>query len=76
MRKIPVYSPGMVEYVNDEWFPHVSELGLKYVAFIVPGSTIGKMSMEKAHADTKNIAGIKVAHFRDAESAQSWLESV
>ena len=76
LRKIPVYSQGMAEYVNDEWFPHVSKLGVKHIAFIVPGSIIGKMSMEKAHAATKEIAGITVVHFEDTESAKNWLESV
>ena len=76
LRKIPVYAPGMTDYIHDEWFPRVSNLGLKYIAFIVPGSTLGKLSMEKAHSETKEIEGIVVTHFTDEDSARSWLESV
>lgn len=73
--KIPVYADGMPEYIKDTWFPTVSKLGLKFIAFIVPAAAIGKMSQNRAHANTETIAGISVAHFSEFEEGLNWLKS-
>ena len=74
LRKIPVYASGMPEYVKDVWFPTVSKLGLKYIAFVVPAATVGKMSMKKAHENTETIAGMNVVHLNEFDDAINWLK--
>ena len=74
LRQIPVYDKGMPEYVKDTWFPMVSSLGMQHIAFVVPEAVIGQMSMNRAHQTTEIIAGMAVEHFKDIESAKSWLK--
>ena len=74
LRLIPVYDEGMPEYVKDVWFPTVSKLGMKYVAFVVPAGTVGKISMKRAHENTETIAGMTVIHLNEFEDAIEWLK--
>jgi hypothetical protein len=76
LRLIPVYAPGMPEYVKDEWFPTVSKIGIKHIGFVLPEAALGKISMNKAHQITEEILGITVANFKDTEDALNWLKSV
>ncbi len=75
LRLIPVYDVGMTEYIKEEWFPKVIELGLKYVAFVQPEKVLGQMSMKKAHNEEEIKAPIMMKHFGDPDEALSWLKS-
>ncbi len=75
LRQIPVYDAGMPEYVKDVWFPTVSSLGVKSVAFVVPEKVLGQMTMKKAHKGTETISGMSVEHFDDLELARIWLRA-
>lgn len=75
LRLIPVYAAGATEYVKDTWFPTVSSLGMRQVAFIVPEAVLGQMSMNKAHENTKTVGGMAVEHFKDFDAAVGWLKA-
>lgn len=75
LRLIPVYAPGAPEYVKDVWFPTVTTLGMRHVAFIVPEAYWAQVSMEKAHKDTASIDSMAVEHFKDTETAIGWLKT-
>jgi hypothetical protein len=75
LRSFPVYPNGAPEYVKDTWFPTVSKLGIKHIAFVVPESVLGQMSMNKAHQESQSVGGISVKHFSDSASANAWLKA-
>lgn len=75
LRLIPVYAPGAPEYVKDVWFPTVSTLRVRYVAFVVPEAFWAQVSMEKAHKNTESIDSVAVEHFKDIEAAIGWLKT-
>ncbi len=75
LRSIPVYPNGAPEHVKDVWFPTVSKLGIKHIAFIIPESALGQMSMNKAHQEAESVAGMAVKHFSDNASASAWLKA-
>jgi len=75
LRLIPVYASGSKEFVKDIWFPTVKKLGVRFVAFIVPEATLGQMAMQKAHEAAQSLITLKVEHFKDTESAKSWLRT-
>ena len=75
LRLIPVYGKGSTEYVRDVWFPEITALGMRYVAFVAPEATLGQMSMKSAHKDAESETAIAVKHFSDPEAAMTWLQN-
>ena len=75
LRLIPVYGKGSTEYVKDVWFPKVTTLGVRYVAFVVPEAVVGQMSMRSAHTNVGTEAAMTVEHFSDPDKARTWLQS-
>lgn len=73
LRSVPIYGQGSKDYVRDVWFPRVSRLGVRSVAFVVPEAVLGNMSMKDAHKEADAVASLTVRHFSEPVEARSWL---
>jgi len=62
-------------WIDEVWFPQAKSEGLKYLAFVVPNDTFGKISMETVNADAQVKFGINIEYFTNEELAQQWLVS-
>lgn len=69
---MPVYPAGATELIKNEWFPKVTALGLKNIAFVQPESVIAKLSMSNAHKEDGK-SPIAMNHFGSADEAMTWL---
>lgn len=76
LKYLSVHDAETKEYINNVWFATIKNEGVKYVAFVLPDSIIGKMSLKDAHKNSENINGLIVANFNDESDAHIWLKSV
>lgn len=62
------------EWSAQDWFPRMVKAGWKFWALLVPGTTVGQLSI-KRRAEEYSKAGVTTQVFSDAEAAQKWLEA-
>jgi hypothetical protein len=74
LRQMPVYPAGAVELIKTEWFPKITSLGLRYIAFVQPESVIAKLSMTSAHKE-ENASPVTMNHFGSTDEAVNWLNA-
>ncbi len=76
LRKMAVYAKGNESFIKDTWYPGMKNRGLKHIAFVVPESVLGKMSMNKTHSEVKQEVLVDSQHFASTAEAISWLKTV
>ncbi len=75
LRKMKLYAKGNEGYIENIWFPEMKKRGLKFVAFVVPESIFGEMSMRNAHKEFVDSKEIQTRHFKTPEEAMIWLKA-
>lgn len=76
IREIKVYPAGGAEYIKDVWFPQIEKDGVKLVAFIVPASVFGEVSMKAAHDKVEKQNKVQIKNFQDLDSARHWIREL
>jgi hypothetical protein len=64
------------EWINEVWFPQAIKTGLRYLAFVVPKSTLAKMSMKAANQPATEKFPIEIKYFDSESQALEWLTSI
>ena len=72
--EMKVLSKEAQSYINKTWFSEVKKNGLKYVAFVVPESIFGQLSMQTANKDVTE--GLVIKYFLSRSEAETWIESI
>ena len=72
LRGIGVYAQGVPELIQNFWFPQIVKEGVEHVAFVVPDSVFGQISMNKSHKEGQQKENHQ--YFNDFDSAVSWLK--
>ncbi|MDD4964810.1 MAG: hypothetical protein PHI11_12920 [Gallionella sp.] len=75
LKLLTVHDEETREYIANVWFPTIKKEGVNHVAFILPDSTVGKMSAQDAHKNSQNINGLIIANFSDESEARAWLSN-
>ena len=61
------------EWVANEWFPRMSDAGLRYFAWVYATNSASKQATDKTLAQAKSSIAIT---FDDKATAETWLRSV
>ena len=75
IKNMKVLTKNIQDWIDEVWFPKAKISGLKYLAFVVPNDTFGKVSMNTVNADATTKFGIGIEYFTDEEQAKQWLVS-
>ncbi len=75
IKQMKVLKPEVQEWLNTVWFPKAQKAGLKYFAFVVPDDIFGKMSMDGANKNAREMFGIELQYFNTIDNAKNWLVS-
>jgi len=76
-RKFGVMSADDQEWIAREWNPRVYQAGLRYMAFIVPESTFGEISIKKYKEKVATQANsFETCMFEDVYKAKEWLKQM
>ncbi len=71
-RNIKAMKPELMEFLQSEWFPMASAIGIKKMAMIMPLSAIGGMSVKRANSETM---GIQTSNHKSLVDAVEWIDS-
>ena len=58
------------EWTQKVWFPKAGQLGLKYLAFVVPTNVFGQVSAEQTNEKAEEEGAIEIKYFETAETAK------
>lgn len=72
-RGLKVMSQDVQDWINESWFPKANKLGISHMAFIMPESIFGKISMEQTNSEKSQIGNINIQYFGDMITAKEWL---
>ena len=72
-RGLKVMSQGIQNWINEIWFPEANKLGISHMAFIIPESTFGKISMEQTNSRKEKVGNINIDYFNSMTTAKEWL---
>jgi hypothetical protein len=72
-RGLKVMSQEVQDWINEVWFPEANNLGITHMAFIIPESVFGQMSMQQANSRKEKIGKINIEYFPDLDRAKNWL---
>lgn len=73
-RGLKVMSQSIQEWINEIWFPEANDIGVSHMAFIVPESIFGKVSMEQTNSQKEKIGNINIQYFNSKHHAQNWIK--
>ena len=71
-RNIKAMKPELMEFLQREWFPLASAIGIKKMAMIMPVSSSGSMSVKRANSETM---GIKTSNHKSLMDAMNWIDN-
>ena len=74
IEKMKVLAKESQEFINQIWFSEANKIGVKNIAFVVPESVFGQVSMQTANKTASK--GINVKYFLSRKEAIDWLASV
>ncbi|UII31484.1 hypothetical protein LVD17_24635 [Fulvivirga ulvae] len=63
-------------WVVSHWNQRAYEIGLRFVAFILPDNVFTLMNIEEYTTQSGESSGLTIQHFDDMESARNWLKEV
>jgi phage terminase large subunit len=72
-RELKVMPQSIQEWINQIWFPEANKLGVSHMAFIIPESVFGKVSMEQTNSRKEMIGNIEIEYFSSMQKAKNWL---
>lgn len=72
-RGLKVMAQEVQDWINEVWFPKANALGVSHMAFIMPESLFGKISMEQTNSQKEKIGNINIKYFGDMNTAKNWL---
>ena len=72
-RELKVMPKSIQEWINQLWFPEANKIGVSHMAFIIPESVFGKVSMEQTNSKNEKIGNITIEYFSNMQKAKSWL---
>ncbi len=72
-RELKVMSQSIQDWINEIWFPQANKLGVSHMAFIMPESVFGKVSMEQTNKNKEKIGNITIEYFSSMKNAKDWL---
>lgn len=64
------------QWIDTVWFPKAKNIGVSYMAFLVPEDIFGKMSMEATNKNAIAEGEIIIKYFEDLAAAQEWLQQM
>ena len=62
------------QWVSEDWHPRAIAAGVRYMATIIPKSSIARLSIKQLHGKLGNAEFI-INNFDDLELARDWLRS-
>jgi len=72
-RELKVMPQSIQEWINHTWFPEANRIGVSHMAFIMPESVFGKVSMEQTNSKDEKIGNITIEYFSSVQKAKNWL---
>ena len=72
-RGLKVMSQEVQDWINQVWFPEANQIGVSHMAFIMPESVFGKMSMEQTNSQKDKVGNINIQYFSGMDTAKEWL---
>ncbi|HAF28481.1 MAG TPA: hypothetical protein DCG75_05475 [Bacteroidales bacterium] len=72
-RGLKVMAQSVQGWINEFWFPEANRLGISHMAFIIPESVFGQMSMEQTNSKKEKIGKINIEYFGNMDKAKEWL---
>lgn len=73
-RYMEVIDPDDSEWVVTHWNVKAYEIGLRFVAFILPENIFTLMNIEEYTEQSEENGPLVIQHFDDMESAKNWLK--
>lgn len=74
--KAATFNPSDTAWLINNWNPAAYDAGLRYCAFVLPECGVADLNVIDYSELTTESATIIVQHFKDMESAKSWLREV
>lgn len=72
-RKLKLMSRQDQEWIRKCWFPVAEQMGVQQVAFVIPESSFGELSINRVGNNLKT--NVQVALFPKPEQAKFWLRT-
>ena len=63
-------------WIDEVWYPSARQVGLRYMAFIMPEDYFGKISVETSNRRVVREGVIQVHYFDEEKLARDWLKSI
>jgi hypothetical protein len=75
-KKLGVFGKTDEEWANTDWLPRAVTAGLRKMAFVIPESALGRMTLDAViRNSTREGLGLESAFFDNLEDARAWLRS-
>lgn len=73
MTDLEFISPELQTWTNEQWFPRVLGLGVKYIAVVVSATALARMSVKQIMT---KVGETENKYFSSLEEAKSWIQSI
>jgi len=74
-RESPVITPETQRWTNAVWWPRALDSGFRWLALIVPRSTLAQMAIEQSTRWSQQDGRSELRYFETREAAKEWLAS-
>ena len=74
-REMPVMSAQTQQWVVEQWWPRAFAEGFRWLAILLPQSTMAKLAVDEAVATAEDSPSHETRYFGEVDAAKAWLRS-
>lgn len=75
-RDMAVLPPDIQKWLIDDWWPRALAAGFRWLALLLPKSTITKMAIDVSLRPSREAVQSETRYFGDVDEARAWLQAV